>query len=436
MATAAFVTLGCKVNQYETQKILESFEKRGFRIVTLDDGADVVVINSCSVTSIAESKSRYVARQAVRKNPQAKLVFTGCAAQMAINKGEEVAEASMIVANPEKMETVEHLLQNFPELASSVSENTPAKVVTNRTRATLKLQDGCNVLCSYCSIPFTRPGMSSRPASAVLDEAKQLVLMGHLEIVLTGVLIGAYGPATGSGGPNFEDIVEQISEIPGLARVRISSIEMRQVTPRLVRLIQNGKVVPHLHIPLQAGDTHVLRDMNRPYTQDEYVRLCLELRAQIPGLTLTTDILVGFPTETDERFLSTVDVCERVRFKKIHAFRFSPRYGTPADAFGDPISPQEKQRRSAVLCDLEKVYANELGQRQIGNTVEALVEGKVGKDGLLEGLTPDYFTVRFAGPQQIRRSLQNVRVDEQRDGVLIGEWVAAPHSDLKPLMLA
>lgn len=424
MPKAAFTTLGCKVNQYETQRILDSFEVAGFEVVPFDDLADVYVINTCSVTAIAESKSRYTIRRANRLNPEAKVVVTGCAAQMALNTGQELEGADLIVPNPEKLDAFNRFKSEFPAL---VPTQRPAitKRPPGRTRATLKIQDGCNVLCSYCSIPYTRPGLVSRPASEVMDEARQMVSMGYLEIVLTGVFIGAYGPETGSGGPVFEDLIEDIAREVAPARLRISSIEMRQVTPRLIELIEHGWVVPHLHIPLQAGDDQVLADMNRPYRRDDYTKLCHELKAQIPEISLTTDIMVGFPTETTERFDSTARLCEEVGFLKIHSFRFSPRPGTPADALGDPISPEEKARRSLALAEICAKTGQEHMKRFVGRTVRVLVEGKQTRGGLLAGLTDNYLEVTFAGPAELQRKYVLVRIEELAEGKLFGEIASA-----------
>lgn len=427
MPTAAFTTLGCKVNQYETQKILESFESAGFTVVPFESVADVYLINSCSVTSSAESKSRYTIRRAGRQNPAAKVVVTGCASQMAANKRETLEGADVLVPNPEKLEALAYLYRAFPgfeRLASQAlrGERVPAPI--GRTRATLKVQDGCDVMCSYCSIPFTRPVMASRRCEELLEEASRLLAMGYREIVLTGVLIGAYGAATGSGGPDFETLVERLSELPGEWRLRISSIEMRQVTDRLIDLLKAGRVVPHLHIPLQSGDSGVLADMNRPYTQAQYLALCERLKRELPGITLTTDILVGFPTETLERFASTARTCQDAGFYKAHVFPFSPRYGTPADRFGDPIPSEEKQRRARELNRIVAWTAETHAKRFLGRTMRVLVEGKVAKDGLLEGLTDHWLTVKFAASPSLARSFARVRLDEWREGALFGELAA------------
>jgi threonylcarbamoyladenosine tRNA methylthiotransferase MtaB len=428
MPRAAFTTLGCKVNQYETQRIIDSFEAAGFTIVPFDDEADVYVINTCSVTSIAESKSRYTIRRASRTNPAAKIVVTGCAGQMAINKGEMIDGADVVVPNPEKLETLDHLRRAFPEFVTAAKPSPIPSAISHRTRATLKIQDGCSVMCSYCSIPYTRPVMTSRPLADVIDEATRMAEMGYREIVLTGVLIGAYGPETGSGGPNFEELLEALQRAVPEVRLRISSIEMRQVTPRLLDLMRapGSTIVPHLHIPLQAGDTQVLVDMNRPYTQADYIDLCERACREVPDLSLSTDILVGFPTETEERFESTIAVCERVKFLKIHSFRFSPRFGTPADAFGDPVSPPEKQRRAAVLNDISGRTGTAHARRFLGRTMRVLVESKTRRDGLLEGLTDNYLTVQFAGPATLQREFTWVRLDQEKDGVVLGELALAP----------
>lgn len=392
-----------------------------------DQPADVLVINTCSVTSDAESKSRYAVRRFSRTSPNAKVVVTGCAAQMAINKSEDFPGADVLVPNPEKLKSLEFLLRQYPELTPDPLEKVDTQPAPmGRTRATLKIQDGCSVMCSYCSIPYTRPVMTSRPWHEVIEETEKLVGQGYREVVLTGVLIGAYGPETGSQGPDFETLVERISQVPGLARVRISSIEMRQVSDRLIELIQSGAVVPHLHIPLQSGDSGVLKDMNRPYSQADYLALCDRLYALVPEISLTTDVLVGFPTEDETRFASSLHVFEQARFLKAHVFRFSPRFGTPADAFGDPVSPEIKARRSQELTAVSTRTGREHVRRWLGRTVEVLVEKRDRKSGLMPGLTRNYIEVRFTGPESLSRNLAWVRVDEEREGILYGEQVSDP----------
>ncbi len=426
MPRAAFTTLGCKVNQYETQRILESFEGAGFEIVPFNAVADVYVINTCSVTGQAESKSRQTVRRAARQNPDAKIVVTGCAAQMSLNRSEAFDAADLLVPNPVKLETLNRFLTAFPSWRPVSRSNrtvVASQGVVGRTRATVKIQDGCSVMCSYCSIPYTRPGLSSRSYPEVITEIRQLAERGYKEVVLTGVLIGAYGKETGSGGPNFEDLIELIQERTCIDRLRISSIEMRQVTPRLLEIMRRAesKVVPHLHIPLQAGSTRVLSEMNRPYSKEDYLELCRSVYAMVPDVAITADIMVGFPTETEEDFLETVDVCEQVRYAKTHLFRFSPRHGTPADKWGDAIPPQEKQRRSSVLNELSAETRSEFVKRFCGRRLEVLVECKSPRDGLLRGHTGNYIEVEFPGPSSLLGSIVKVEIVGESGGSAIGE---------------
>jgi threonylcarbamoyladenosine tRNA methylthiotransferase MtaB len=425
--TAAFTTLGCKVNQYETQKILESFESAGFDVVPFDQAADVYVVNTCSVTADAEAKSRYTVRRAARTNPGAKFVVTGCAAQMSLNKGEAFAGADLVVPHAAKSATLAHVLEAFPGLTPGVAARPrQGQAFAGRTRATLKVQDGCDVLCSYCSIPFTRPGLRSRPWREVLAESQSLAAQGFQEAVLTGVLIGAYGPETGSGGPSFEELVETLARESGLARLRLSSIEMHQVTEPIVALARDGVVAPHFHIPLQSGDTQVLRDMNRRYGQREYLELCAKLARDVPDASVTTDVMVGFPTETDERFASSLHVVQEAQFLKAHVFRFSPRPGTPADRWGDPVPPDEKRRRAEALSAAARETGAARVRRTIGRTLRVLFEGKLRPDGLLEGSADNGVPVRASGPQSLARTLRWVRVGAEKEGVAYGEVVSSP----------
>lgn len=429
MAKAAFTTLGCKVNQYETQRILESFESAGFEIVPFTDIADVYVINTCSVTSQAESKSRQTVRRASKLNPGTKIVVTGCAGQMTINRGETFHYAHLIVPNPEKLETLSRFLSAFPDSKPAAARRANAtQPLAGRTRATVKIQDGCNVLCSYCSIPYTRPGMSSRHYEEIIAEVRNLGRRGYREIVLTGVLIGAYGPETGSGGPDFEDLVSMLNDLDEIERIRISSIEMRQVTPRLIAQMRsaNTKIASHLHIPLQAGSDKVLRDMNRPYTQDDYIRLCMRLYKEIPDIAITADIMVGFPTESDEEFAETINVCETVRFARTHLFRFSPRFGTPADQWGNEVHSREKQRRSQILNEISQRTRAEFVRRFIGRQMPVLVESKSERDGLLRGHTGNYIEVEFPGPRSLVGSMASVLLVGESGGVASGELASSP----------
>ena len=426
MPTAAFTTLGCKVNQYETQKILESFETQGFEIVPFESPADVYVINTCSVTQSAESKSRQTVRRATRTNPKAIVVMTGCYAQFTLRRGEEVSEAHLIVPNPNKLRTIDYLLEHFPDLRARLERerNTHTMPVRRRTRAVLKIQDGCNVNCSFCSIPFTRPMMRSTPYQEVLEEARALVAEGYHEIVLTGVLIGDYGAHSGSGGPNLAELCAMLSEIEGLERIRISSIEPTLISDSLIdQMAHNPKMCPHLHIPLQSGDTRILKAMNRPYDQAFYLELCRRLRERIRDIAISTDIMVGFPGEDEEAFVNTCRVVETVEFCRAHIFRYSPRPDTPAEAMSphvpEPIKTERSQRLQALCKQVQLRYAS----RFWGKVERVLVETRSKLTGLMTGTSDHYLQVEFAGSPTLSGQLVWVRiVDVSPEGVL-GEQV-------------
>ncbi|GIV10772.1 MAG: tRNA (N(6)-L-threonylcarbamoyladenosine(37)-C(2))-methylthiotransferase MtaB [Fimbriimonadales bacterium] len=427
MPTAAFTTLGCKVNQYETQKILESFEAQGFEIVPFDAPADVYVINTCSVTQSAEAKSRQTVRRAARQNPNAIVVMTGCYAQFTIRRGETLQEAHLTVPNPDKLRTVEYLLEHFPHLRTQLAQarrnsETP---IRRRTRAVLKIQDGCNVYCSFCSIPYTRPVMRSTLYTEVLQEARAMVEDGYRELVLTGVLIGDYGPDTGSGGPNLTELCAMLSEIDGLERIRISSIEPTLVSDELIELIAtNPKMCPQLHIPLQSGDSGVLQAMNRPYDQAFYLDLIRRLRARIPNCGVSTDIMVGFPGEDEAAFQNTCFVAEQVEFCRAHLFRYSPRPDTPAESRGDQVPDSVKAERMQRLQAVCKAAARRYAARFLGATERVLVESRSKLSGLMTGTSDHYLQVEFAAPPSMVGQLVSVRItDIAADGVL-GELVA------------
>ncbi len=426
MPTAAFTTLGCKVNQYETQKILESFEAQGFEIVPFESPADVYVINTCSVTQSAEAKSRQTVRRASRQNPNAIVVMTGCYAQFTIRRGERLEEAHLVVPNPDKLRTVEYLLEHFPHLKERLERERSAspQPIKRRSRAVLKVQDGCNVFCSFCSIPFTRPVLRSIPYREVLDEARAMVADGYREIVLTGVLIGDYGPHSGSEGPDLAGLCAMLAEIEGLERIRISSIEPTLIQDSLIELIaEHPKMCNHLHIPLQSGDTGVLKAMNRPYDQAFYLDLCRRLRTRIPDIAISTDIMVGFPGEDEEAFLNTCKVVEEVQFCRAHLFRYSPRPDTPAEAMDDHVPDAVKTERIQRLQALAKECARRYNARFIGRIERVLVETRSKLSGLMMGTSDHYLQVEFAGSPSLVGQLVQVRITDLNGEGVLGEIV-------------
>lgn len=431
MPTAAFTTLGCKVNQYETQKILESFEAQGFEIVPFDAPADVYVVNTCSVTQSAEAKSRQTIRRAAKQNPNAIVVMTGCYAQFTIRRGEKLDEAHLVVPNPEKLRTVEYLLEHFPHFKAALEQarRRGEIPIRRRSRAVLKIQDGCNVYCSFCSIPYTRPVMRSIPYQEVLDEAQAMVEDGYREIVLTGVLIGDYGPETGSGGPNLAELCEMLSAIEGLERIRISSIEPTLISDELIDLIvENPKMCPQLHIPLQSGDSRILKAMNRPYDQAFYLDLIRRLRERIPDFGVSTDIMVGFPGEDEQAFRNTCSVVGQAEFCRAHLFRYSPRPGTPAEEMPDHVPDPVKSERIQRLQQVCKEAARRYAARFLGRVERVLVESRSKLSGLMTGTSDHYLQVEFAASPTLAGQLVKVRItDLTADGVLgevVGEGVS------------
>lgn len=427
MPKASLITLGCKVNQYETQAIQKTLESAGFGVALPGEVADLVIINTCSVTSDAEAKSRAAVRKAKRQNPGATVLATGCAAQMALNKGAEMEGADITLRNPEKLMALEALRLYQPDLLRLASLSTAHDPATRRrARTALKVQDGCSFDCSYCSIPSTRPGLVSRPWSEVLDEAKELSEHGCHEAVITGVLVGSYGPETGSGGPDLASLIRLVAEESGLARVRLSSIEPQQVDGPLIALIEAGKLMPHLHVPLQSGSTRVLADMNRRYSSDDYLSVLARARQRVPEMTVTTDIMVGFPTEGEAEFEETVETARRACFAKAHVFRFSPRWGTEADPLGDPVHPEVKKQRAQTLSESVESWAPELAQAKVGRTLRLILEMRQDRDGLWEGMSDCGWSVKCPGPAGLGGALVWARV-ERREGLqLFGSLASAP----------
>ena len=487
MPTAAFTTLGCKVNQYETQRILDDFEERGFAITEFNQPADIYVINTCSVTQAAERKSRAMIRKVARQNPKAIVVMTGCYAEMSQIKGESVEEVTLHVPNHRKMETLPILMATYPELESRLLESTvaPPLQTPHRTRATIKVQDGCNVFCTFCSIPFTRKYMKSRPIGELVAEVTRKAEQGYREIVITGVLVGAYGqdnftPILGMDMPRFTretpvpvfDLAAcllRLAQVPGIERVRLSSIEPTQITDRLLdAFASEPKLCRHLHIPLQSGDTGILAAMNRPYDQAFYLERCAAAKAKIPDLALTADIMVGFPGEDEAAFENTLRVVREVGYARAHLFRYSARPNTPAADFLDQITDSVKEERVKRLTEACRNTQQAFIERYLGRELEVLVEGKesqaidgemgasgndehervengghegVGRNLLLGGYTSNYIRVQFTGGSHLKGTITKVRLLEPSASGAVGEvggahfgpQEAPPDADFIPL---
>ncbi len=408
MPTAALITLGCKVNQYDTQAMQEVMLRNGYTIVTEKDAADIYIINTCTVTNVADQKARQVIRRAVRKNPDAKVLVTGCYAENDREAIEGIPGVSLVFGNREKADLQKYLarlhesnsyrLQIQPSRHDAIREHAnfsmSLSTAGKQTRALIKVQDGCSAFCTYCIIPYVRGRMTSRPLRDIVKEAEQIAANGYKEIVITGVHLGAYGLDIGRR-TTIADILERVHPIDGIERIRFSSIEAMNFPDDLVgRMAALSKCMPHFHLPLQSGSDKILRQMRRRYTTGGFAYLVEKLRAAFPDVGLTTDVMVGFPGETDADFEDSLRFVEAIGFSQLHVFRYSPRRGTPAADYADQIPPHISVERSKAMIALGKRLGLEFRRRMLGKTMEVLVEdSREGKDGKLAGFTGNYLRV-------------------------------------------
>ncbi|UCG59380.1 MAG: tRNA (N(6)-L-threonylcarbamoyladenosine(37)-C(2))-methylthiotransferase MtaB [Phycisphaerales bacterium] len=455
MKSFSINTLGCKVNQYESQQIRELLEQLGLRQAETSEKADFAVVNTCCVTHTASAKSRQHIRKTQNLNPQATLVVCGCLPAIAGAELSGLGQDCRLITHKDDVAgtliqlicdraTAENSKRNRSEDTSNDVRNTPNTRCGKRlgsspqlpqlvsfqghTRAFLKIQDGCDGYCTYCIIPKARPQVHSKPAEAVLAEATALVRAGHREIVLTGIFLGAYGQdsvrqKTWPKGQNHKlaELLDEMAEIPDLARIRLSSLEPADVTPRLLdTFCKHRNIMPHLHLSLQSGSDAVLRRMCRQYTADEF-RLTTELiEARLDRPAITTDIIVGFPGETEADFEQTVMLAEEVEFAKIHVFAFSPRKGTAAAKMQDAVPNRVVKERSGRLRELDAQLQRRFRERFIGETAEVLLENK---NGQVSGRSERYFLVHLKEPEEKLQSNQlvTVRLVQNREDAAVGE---------------
>ncbi len=429
----AFHNLGCKVNSYETEAMLAGLKKRGFVEVPFEEGADVYVINTCTVTNIADRKSRQMLHRAKAMDPDAAIVAVGCYAQAA---GESLLadEAVDIVVGNDRKHELPDLIEAWFESHEKQSalddigksrrfEEMPAEC-SEHTRAFLKIEDGCNQFCSYCLIPYVRGRVRSRDPEDVLEEARRLAEKGWSEIVLTGIHISSYGldfegdagmRAAGYGAPLIA-LLRRLDEIPGIRRIRLGSLEPRLITPENAAALASLRTLcPHFHLSLQSGCDETLRRMNRKYTVAEFAEKVRLLREAFDRPALTTDVIVGFPGETEEVFAATVAFLKEIRFAQTHVFRYSRRKGTVADRMPDQIPEPVKAERSAVLLDLNRKNRLAYAKQFIGEPREVLLEtAEDGKDGpVWTGYTPEYLRLRVTASDGMPGQYVSVTVKEE-----------------------
>lgn len=408
-------SVGCKLNQSEIETLARHFVARGHQVVAAPEEADVCVLNSCAVTHVAARKSRQAARRLRRRNPAARVVITGCYAEVA---PEELA-ADVIVGNADKDRLVEHLLGEGHPAPSSLPLRLPRPLPQTRTRALVKIQDGCDNHCTYCIIHIARGPQRSRPRADVLAEVQARVEAGYQEVVLTGVHIGSYGRDHGQPPrDSLWGLVEAILSQTVVRRLRLSSIEPWDMTPDAFRLWKDPRLCRHLHLPLQSGSDEILRHMGRRYTAAEFARLVKAARAAIPGLAVTSDIMVGFPGETEAHFAESLAFVESIGFARGHVFPYSARPGTPAASLPDHVSPSEKKKRAAHMRSVVGHSASRFREQFAGQIVEVLWENR--RNGLWRGLTDNYLCVTAQSDKDLARTATPVRLTAPTDDGLHG----------------
>ncbi len=422
MKKVAFCTLGCKVNQYETEAITEMFKKNGYEVVDFEEVADIYIVNTCTVTNLSDRKSRQMIRRAKKNNKDSVIVAVGCYAQVSPDEVLSIPEVNLVIGTKDKGKILENINsikegQDKFNLVQDIMktrefEELGVEVYKERTRAFIKIQEGCNQFCSYCIIPYARGPIRSRPVEYVLDEVRKLVLNGYKEIVLTGIHIASYGKDIKT--TSLLDIIKKVHEIDGVERIRLGSIEPTIITHDFVNEISKlKKVCPHFHISLQSGCDSTLKRMNRKYTTEEYRASVGLLRDVLKDVSITTDIMVGFPGETDMEFNETVRFLEEISFAAMHVFKYSQRKGTPAADYTEQVSPQKKDKRSNVLIELSSRKTKEFNKRYEGRIMQVLFEQDVkGKGGIIEGLTSNYIKVQCKGEADLNGQILKAKLYE------------------------
>ncbi|MBO6163542.1 MAG: tRNA (N(6)-L-threonylcarbamoyladenosine(37)-C(2))-methylthiotransferase MtaB [Lachnospiraceae bacterium] len=406
MKTVAFHNLGCKVNAYETEAMIQQMESRGYRIVPFEEKADVYVINTCTVTNMADRKSRQMLHRARKRNPEALVVAVGCYVQADPEAAAADAAVDLVVGNDQKGRLAE-LIEAGHGAVEDMKAPRPYESLSlsgsrEHTRAILKIQDGCNQFCSYCLIPYVRGRVRSRRPEEVLLEARVLAAAGFREVVLTGIHLSSYGldfaeeevTAEQPYGTALQNIIEQIAAIPQIARIRLGSLEPRIITPEFVQFLAScDKFCPHFHLSLQSGCNDTLARMNRRYTAKEYLEKCRLIRRAFPLAAITTDVIVGFPGETEEEFQQTKAFLEKCQLYEIHIFKYSRRKGTRADRMSGQVPETVKTERSQVLQELTAAQSEAFRQAWKGHTADVLLEECT--DGVWTGHTREYIEVQI-----------------------------------------
>ncbi|WRP05324.1 tRNA (N(6)-L-threonylcarbamoyladenosine(37)-C(2))-methylthiotransferase MtaB [Rossellomorea aquimaris] len=432
MPSVAFHTLGCKVNHYETEAIWQLFKEEGYERVEYDSIADVYVINTCTVTNTGDKKSRQVIRRAIRKNPDGVICVTGCYAQTSPAEIMAIPGVDVVVGTQDRRKMLTYIEEYKQErqpingvtniMKNRVYEELDVPAFTDRTRASLKIQEGCNNFCTFCIIPWARGLMRSRDPEEVIHQAQQLVDAGYKEIVLTGIHTGGYGEDMKDY--NLAMLLKDLEQkVKGLKRIRISSIEASQLTDEVIEVIdQSNIVVRHLHVPLQSGSNTVLKRMRRKYTMEFFAERLEKLKKALPGLAVTSDVIVGFPGETEEEFMETYNFINEHKFSELHVFPYSKRTGTPAARMDDQIDEDIKNERVHRLIELSNQLAKEYASQFEDEVLEVIPE-EIYQDDLYVGYTDNYLKVVFPAAEDMVGKLVKVKITKAGYPLNEGQFV-------------
>ncbi len=431
MKKAAFYTLGCKVNQYETEAMAELFADAGYEVCDFSEKADVYVINTCSVTNMGDRKSRQIIRRAKKTNPDAIVAVTGCYAQTAPDEILGIEGVNIVIGTKGRGDIV----RLVEDAATGASVNCVSDIMTNhefeelnikrymnRTRAFIKIQEGCSQFCSYCIIPYARGPVRSRDADEVICEVKRLAQNGYKEIILVGIHVASYGKDL--NGMSLEKLITELDGIDGIERIRLSSIEPMTLDQKFIDSINaSKKLCHHFHISLQSGCDETLKRMNRKYTSEQFAGIVDGIRDAFPDAAVTTDIMVGFPSETDEEFAQTVEFVSKTAFADAHIFQYSRRRGTPAAKRADQIAPEVKEKRAKVIAEITEKSRDAFLSRFVGKTMRVLFEQRAA-DSMFEGKTDNYITVHAPSDTDLNDEFRDVALERHENGVMYGHIVA------------
>lgn len=420
MKTVAFHTLGCKVNTYDTEAMMELFEKADYEIVHFENKSDVYIINTCTVTSMGDKKSRQMIRKAKRKNPDAVVAVTGCYAQTSAKELEKIPEVDIIVGNQDRNSIVS-LVEKLKESGKKISivqdimhtkeyEELKITKVKDRTRAFIKIQEGCNNFCSYCIIPYARGPVRSRTVENILDEARNIAEQGYKEIVVTGINVSSYGKEL--VGTSLIHLLESLNRVKGIERIRLGSLEPMLIDEDFVYGLKGiDKLCDHFHLSLQSGSDEVLKRMNRKYDKLTFEKIVRGIRESFPQASITTDIMVGFPSEGEEEFDESYEFIKKIGFSKLHVFKYSRRKGTPAAKMDNQIPEPIKEKRSKKVIELSNLLEEEYAKKFIGESKVVLFEQRSKEDyNIYQGHTTNYLLVQAYSQEDLIGKLISVEL--------------------------